>query len=622
MRITSLYVQNFMSVRRLSVDFSQHTGIVAVEGANGSGKSTVFIEAIAWLLFGKTVRKLAADGVIPEGAPDDDTAVVGLLELDDGRQVTLERRRGKRGPSFAFSFTDSAKALSDQTAFEKLIGFTWRLFSSSVLFGGPGVSSFCSLPDAERKVVLENLLDVERYVRAGKRALDTSKSIRTKLDVEKDRREQLRVMAYSLDADIKELTEKVESFETARGHRIRQVRKSVKAAEELLTQLDAQRKAAKRSFRKSRTTYKSRVDSWRDRHDAAKKSAQAARNLYSEAQSAVLFAEKELRAANEYAERLKEKYPDTCPVCGTPRQHWPDPRKEPTSAENPAHRLKQANVALKKANASFSRTRENLQEADKALEAIAEEKPEPPVESGVVDIDNRVKDVQRELRSLRANLRREQRQTENPFRAMLTKKMIVRKEVRQKFKVASARVSRYEEDLRVYDYWAKAFSRQGLPSLLLDEAAPFLTRRARRYADQLVDGRIDIRFAPAEAGRGQTFVPRVTNAEGGSSYQKSSKGERARIDLCVLLALRDLMESRAVGRFDQTFLDEVLDGLDDEGTDRVVTTLRNVFKKRTVFLLTHNAALKALADSVIVVSKVDGHTHLHTPVGTEEYADG
>ena len=66
MKINKVKIEGFLSVKEAEVNFEKYNGITHIAGhnldtktlsSNGAGKSTI-IEAVAFALFGKTIRKL------------------------------------------------------------------------------------------------------------------------------------------------------------------------------------------------------------------------------------------------------------------------------------------------------------------------------------------------------------------------------------------------------------------------------------------------------------------------------------------------------------------------------------------------------------------------------------
>lgn len=601
MRLKNLSIHCFGSIKNVTIDFTKFDdGVVVAEGPNGSGKTYALIEAPTWLLTGKTVRKIPASGVKMEHERGV-TKVSGIVELDDGRELLVER---SRPGGLLFSFTSSLDKISGtQQDLEKLLGIDFKLFTTSVVFGGAGVSSFCGLTDSERKSVLERILGTQRYISAGSVAKEKAAEARVDLENQSVRLDNFKSQRKVLKNDIGELSGKEADFEDSRKREIANAKSEIEVLKALLKSQKVKRKTLQEKRKAIKQRYTKLKAIWQDRLDAATNSANRAREIVGAALANMRTSEKELEDAQEIVERAKqEKLPEVCPTCGTPRDKWPDPKRKPPSQEGPINRLEKAHAVFKGCRRAYQKSRENL---DTCEQGVAQEKTSEPDPPGAGKLESQQREIavtESRIVSAKKNLKKTLKARKNPYASLRRKKERNLETVNKRAKAFRVRVTRVTYDVMLLDYWSQNF--RNLAAMLLDEAAPFLSERVHYYADTLMGGRIAVKFDPSEQSRGKTFLPVVTNADGGDSYDKSSKGERARIDLCVLLALRDLMESRLTGKFSQIFLDEVFDGLDHEGIESVTTTLRGVFKGKSVFLITHDPALKNAADHVLEFSKV------------------
>ena len=87
-----------------------------------------------------------------------------------------------------------------------------------------------------------------------------------------------------------------------------------------------------------------------------------------------------------------------------------------------------------------------------------------------------------------------------------------------------------------------------------------------------------------------------------------SGGELRRVDVAVLLALGDLVASRALSPVRMRMLDEPFDSLDASGIERVVDLLQTKVEPRvgTLLVITHNSDMQSLFEKVIHVEKFGG----------------
>jgi DNA repair exonuclease SbcCD ATPase subunit len=156
-----------------------------------------------------------------------------------------------------------------------------------------------------------------------------------------------------------------------------------------------------------------------------------------------------------------------------------------------------------------------------------------------------------------------------------------------------------------YEFWAEGFGNRGLKSLLIEAALPEINQAATMYARRLIPGArlrlsattaLKTRDAVKEALSLEVHLPRFTRTYGGAS-----KGQRTRLLLSLLLALRDVVSRRAASPFDQFFADELFDGLDRTGSECVAELLGEIAARCPVVLITHDDRLKGEGGRTLTV---------------------
>jgi len=107
--LKKLELQNFKGIKKLDINFKEITNI---EGANRSGKSTIF-DGLTWLLFGKNaegkqdfgVKRFLADG---STTTKSEVLIIGFFDID-GKELIIKRtlrekwvkKRGEKEPIFS-----------------------------------------------------------------------------------------------------------------------------------------------------------------------------------------------------------------------------------------------------------------------------------------------------------------------------------------------------------------------------------------------------------------------------------------------------------------------------------------------------------------------------------------
>jgi DNA repair exonuclease SbcCD ATPase subunit len=171
-------------------------------------------------------------------------------------------------------------------------------------------------------------------------------------------------------------------------------------------------------------------------------------------------------------------------------------------------------------------------------------------------------------------------------------------------------LSRAEGDLAVAQSVVKVFGPAGVRAHILDTVTPFLNERTAEYLATLSDGNISAVWSTltrnAKGELKEKFAIEVDNINGGGSFELQSGGEKRKVRLATMLALQDLVASRASKPIDLWCGDEVDDALDPAGLERLMTILERKARERGTVVVISHADLKDWVDDVTVVTKENG----------------
>jgi DNA repair exonuclease SbcCD ATPase subunit len=85
------------------------------------------------------------------------------------------------------------------------------------------------------------------------------------------------------------------------------------------------------------------------------------------------------------------------------------------------------------------------------------------------------------------------------------------------------------------------------------------------------------------------------------------------MEVATDLGLMDLVATREGGHLDLLMLDEVLDGLDNEGCSRVLLLLQNLRAERgSIFVISHESEVAEVFEKAIFAVKGGGSAELET----------
>lgn len=614
MRVTEMHVENFLSFGVADFNFDR-AGLVLVEGdnrddpsasSNGSGKSSM-IDALVWCLFGTTLRGYDKDEVVNRHA---DGGCLVCVTMNDGERswdVTRARRHPKRKNTLSLEETDEGGATRDlsrgsnqetQELVDGVLGCTLATFLSSVVFGQDRAYRFGSLTDAEQKKILDEVLGVERFALAGAAARRREADLRRELEGSRADRARAEAAVAETEEQLVDLRAKEEGFAADKRSR-------VEAARARVSDLRAEANKARRMFDVDKL--RADVAAACDALAAADKVVEDAVAAEARAHARVTAARAQRDEARVALNKIDRQLMKTCHSCG----------QEVTA---------KARRDLKSTMADVLARCEKTLEVSEEAEAVAEKKLAAAKASrsgardahaAAVDLLDRGAQVERDATRLREKIVDAQAKVVeidaevSPYAALAEKAETRLAKLARAVEACEEAEAVAEKKLRGVAFWTKAFGNQGLRSLLLDTSLPLLNEEAARVSRAVTGGTISVEFsATSEQKSGKVvdrFEVRVDNRHGAGDYRGNSSGERAKVDLCVGLALQRLVAQRSRARFNLAFYDEVFDHVDAAGTERVIDVLSDLTSTcESVFVVSHNEDLKPWFPSTLRIVKEDG----------------
>lgn len=129
----------------------------------------------------------------------------------------------------------------------------------------------------------------------------------------------------------------------------------------------------------------------------------------------------------------------------------------------------------------------------------------------------------------------------------------------------------------------KAFSTTGLVAYKIECLVKDLEEIANQYLSVLADGRFQLSFKIASSDKLNVVI-----TDNGRDVEiiALSTGERARVNVATLLAIRKLMQSLSNSRTNLLILDETVENLDAEGKEKLIEILLEEENLNT-FLISH-----------------------------------
>lgn len=169
-----------------------------------------------------------------------------------------------------------------------------------------------------------------------------------------------------------------------------------------------------------------------------------------------------------------------------------------------------------------------------------------------------------------------------------------------------------------YKLLEKAFGKDGIPALLIEQALPEIEEQANRILDRLTNGGMSVRFATQKEykdknreDKKETLDILISDGAGVREYELFSGGEAFRVNFAIRLALSRVLARRAGARLQTLVIDEGFGSQDSEGRQRLLEAINLVssdFAK--ILVITHLEELKDAFPARIEVEKTERGSHV------------
>ncbi|MCB9134256.1 MAG: SMC family ATPase [Anaerolineales bacterium] len=194
---------------------------------------------------------------------------------------------------------------------------------------------------------------------------------------------------------------------------------------------------------------------------------------------------------------------------------------------------------------------------------------------------------------------------------MAKQKVAVLDDLRTRRKALDTERETLAQTVARYKQLEKAFGKDGVPALLIEQALPQIEAKANEILDRLSNGEMSVRFQTqkelktTDALR-ETLEIQISDRAGTRDYELYSGGEAFRANFAIRLALSEILAQRAGARLQTLVIDEGFGSQDTLGRQRLIEAINMVkadFAK--ILVITHIDELKEAFPTRIEVEKTD-----------------
>ena len=159
----------------------------------------------------------------------------------------------------------------------------------------------------------------------------------------------------------------------------------------------------------------------------------------------------------------------------------------------------------------------------------------------------------------------------------------------------------------------RAFGKDGVPALLIEQALPQIESKANDLLDRLSDGQMSMEFVTQESYKDdkrkdlkETLDIKIKDSAGARDYEMDSGGEAFRVNFAIRLALSEILAQRKGARLQTLVIDEGFGSQDVQGRQRLIEAInlvKNDFAK--ILVITHLEELKDAFPTRIEIEKTE-----------------
>lgn len=613
LRIGRVEYRNFGPFAEASVDFSV-PGFTQIDGRvenvpgcvnNGAGKS-MLLDGVFWATYDASLRKdYNADDYLRRGSDGPMSVTVTYVRPDGTPYLKIHRER-KSGRTRVTLEKDGEPMTAPGTTgmtneqIEALLGLSRDVALNTVFFAARDeVRGFYQATDAEKKELLETLLGLAAFTEArasaeldAKTAASNAAQAQSNLTVYTTRVEALADQVTSLGEEHAEIAGQDVA---ALQRRVRMGTHKIRTLQGVLSDLEQEAAALKEPEPEPGL-------------DAVERDIQALQDSI-----ATLKRDRE-ENSRELIKKAREQdgllSATTCPTCGAPLKGKKERAKHAAAIQKDMDalgvKIDAADMQLQLDTAALAdKSREAVQLRkgydERAREAVelAEE-----IEADFQAIRDELADSRAGLADVKARVELvegAERRLKQRMEELNTKRLSLEKALRQTTETLLA--ANAERDRA--EFFVTAFGNKGVKAFLIETQLPELSRVATKYARRLFGIPVTVSLSATTKMKTKDTEKEQISVDVdipgfASSYAGASQGQKARLDLALLLACKAIHQRRSAVRLSGHFFDELLDHLDEAGRDSVVDMIRDMAAEAPVVVISHGL-LQDYADRTLTV---------------------
>ena len=530
-----------------------------IVGSNGAGKSTI-LDALTFALFGKPFRKISKSSLVNSINQKDTVVEVEFSIGKNNYHVMRAIKPNKFDIKVNGRLWNQEATVNDQQKnFEKnVLKMNFKSFTQVVILGASTFVPFMRMPLGQRREIIEDILDIQIF-------FTMNENLKAKVKINS---EELRETDYSLEV----------------------VKNKITLQKEHMLNLEKRDKEEIDRKKQKIIEYQQKET---DNTDIITELTQEIEKLNEEMQDYSQSSEK-LNKLNTYLIKLTHKL-NTCKkeheffesnhVCPTCTQELADEFRN--------EKIASGKIKVDEMQSGFDDLNSAIQDEQTRFSKFTE------LSTEVNNLNTKINQTNYELTSIRkviTDINKEIDEIHNDNADAKAEYSKLKVLVSDK-KTLSAQLEETRKDKDTLSVASKLLKDSGIKTRIIKTYLPTMNKMIAHYLGNMefyVNFTLDENFE-------ETIKSRYRDV---FSYESFSEGEKARIDIALLLTWRSIAKLKNSVDTNLLILDEIFDGsLDQSGTSELGWILRNFDERTNVFVISHKESMSDKFERTLIVDK-------------------
>jgi DNA repair exonuclease SbcCD ATPase subunit len=554
--------KNFLSIGNTFLEYDLNADNLTIfRGVNGSSKSTIS-DILTFCLFKKAYRSVNLPQLVNNINKKDCVAEVEF-------KINKTEWMIRRGLSPAvFEIYRNGKLLDQHSSVieqqkwleQNVLKMNYKTFVQIIVLGTSNFIPFMQLSPADRREIIEELLDIKVFSSMNVLVKDNIKSSRDAIKL-------LRVKEVGLEEKLELQKQFIDQIKQKDSANLQDKKDKIKKYQDLISELFAQTKEQEEEVKNLQNKLQ----------DYSKASAQL-KKLGS------------LKGKiSQRIESLKENHSffennDVCPTCS-----------QDISSEIKEKRLKESEETIQEVSSGYSdllNTIRSEQRKEKKFLEISQEISSlnqiiSQNQSKMNQFSGLISEIQNEINDLQKvdDLQEENAKLEFFYEELHA----VKNEIIQT-----------KEAGEYYEFVGNMLKDGGVKTVIINKYLPLINQKINEYLKMM---ELYVNFTLDGEFNETILTPTFENF----SYGNFSEGQKQRINLALTFGLMSVAALKNSVNTNLLILDEILDGsMDAEGISLFLNIIRQEMKNKNIFMISHRDNLDSKFDKVIIFQK-KGH---------------